>query len=78
MDQQTSILFCFKLWKSAKSLIKCMQQFAKNAVASEKDGVTKEDSPRSGRPATVLTHDNIRKVKDYFSHFEFRRNRASA
>ncbi|GBM19913.1 Putative uncharacterized protein FLJ37770 [Araneus ventricosus] len=75
MDQRTNILFCFKLGKPAKEThemlitvyverainLKCVYEWFKRFREKR---VTIEDAPRTGRPTTAHTPDNIQKVKE--------------
>ena len=78
MDQRTNMLFCFKLGKSAKEThemlitvyeeravtLKCVYEWFKR-FREGRDTI--EDAPRSGRPATARTPDNVQKVKEFLA-----------
>ena len=74
-EQRASVKFCFLLGKSAAETAAMLQAAYKHAVMSKtrvyewfsrfKSGQTSlEDGPRSGRPSTSRTDENIAKIKE--------------
>ena len=74
-EQRASVEFCFLLGKSAAETAAMLQAAYKHAAMSKtrvyewfsrfKSGQTSlEDSPRSGRPSTSRTDENIAKIKE--------------
>ncbi|GBO01788.1 Putative uncharacterized protein FLJ37770 [Araneus ventricosus] len=73
MEQRVNIRFCFKLGKTATKThemlakVYCVEAVSKKCVFEWfkrfRDGKDVEDEPRSGRPPTSITPDNIERVR---------------
>ena len=74
-QQRVCTKFCFLLGKTASETVTMLQEAFKEEALSQsrvyewfsrfkRDDMSLEDQPRSGRPSTRRTDENIQKIRD--------------
>jgi len=74
-EQRFCIEFCFLLWKTAAETVTMFPEAFKEETLSQtrvyewfsrfkRGDMSLEDQPRSGRPSTSRTDENIKKIRD--------------